>query len=508
MLARWALFHPGVAGGAISTTMVRCCLHPATATTTSARPGRAIHSRHSMSELDTAPNTRTDEQAGARAEAIQRPHLIVAFEWRRPLVPGLRVSLDDVDEIVIARGTERAVTRKGRVARLTLPDSRLSSEHVRLRRSQDEWDLADLSSMNGTHLNGTRTTTAELADGDVIEIGHNTLMFREIVPNLGAADLGDHDLAADASTPLGLRTLIPGLEHHWSQLAPMARSSAPILVRGATGTGKELVAGAIHQMSGRQGAFVAVNCGALPSGLMESELFGHRRGAFTGAGDDRLGLIRRAHRGTLLLDEIAELPMASQAVLLRVLQQGEVLPVGGNDAVRVDVQVIAATHQNLDRMTKEGRFREDLHARLKGFEVHVPALRDRREDLGTLVAGILPRICEPKQRITIRRDAARAMLAYGYPQNVRELEHTLRRATVLANDGEIRLDLLPEDMRVPPPPPKEESTNDRALRCVLIDTLRATRGNVKATARAFGKEPVQIRRWCRRFGIQPSTFRQ
>jgi transcriptional regulator with PAS, ATPase and Fis domain len=298
------------------------------------------------------------------------------------------------------------------------------------------------------------------------------------------------------------------LERRCGNLARIAASTVPVLVRGETGTGKELVARAVHERSGRRGAFVAINCGALPRSLVESELFGYKRGAFSGAKDDRDGLVRRADHGTLFLDEIAELPEESQVALLRVLQEGEVRPIGAGEVVPVDVRVVAATHQDLAHRIADGRFRQDLYARLAGFEVALVPLRDRREDIGSLVAALLPRITEDASGVTVHRQAARALLGYGYPLNVRELEQALRAAVVLAGGGEIRIEHLPEAMRgVTAPAATVLRPEDRALRERLIEVLREARGNVAAAGRQMNKAPIQIRRWCRRFGIELGGFR-
>jgi DNA-binding NtrC family response regulator len=268
------------------------------------------------------------------------------------------------------------------------------------------------------------------------------------------------------------------------------------------------MARAIHDASGRSGAFVAVNCGALPRTLIESELFGHRRGAFSGASEDRDGLFRRAHQGTLFLDEIAELPLESQVALLRVLQEGEVRPVGASDATQVDVRVIAASHQDLSRRVADGRFRQDLYGRIAGFEITMPALRDRREDLGTLIAAILPRISPCPERFTLQRDAAMALLRYPWPQNVRELEQALRSAVALCDDGKLRLAHLPAPIAGYRPTASLLSAGDAELRARLVDLLAESSGNVAAVARAMARAPVQIRRWCRRLHIDLSAFRR
>jgi transcriptional regulator with GAF, ATPase, and Fis domain len=409
--------------------------------------------------------------------------------------------------VAIGRGAERRVARAGRRVELTLADHELSRRHLRLRRLAAGWELTDLGSKNGTMVGGKPTTSTTLADGDVIEVGATLLVFREDGGACGRIDLRDRDLA-DVAIPLALRTLALDLERQLADLARIATSTVPVLVHGETGTGKELVARAVHELSGRRGGFVAINCGALPRTLIESELFGYRRGAFSGAADDRDGLVRRAHGGTLFLDEIAELPAESQVALLRVLQEGEVRPIGAGEVVPVDVRVIAATHQDLAARIAEGRFRQDLHARLSGFLVALPPLRERPEDIGSLIAAILPRL-DGGTQVRFHRQAARALLGYGYPLNVRELEQALRAAAVLADDREIRLEHLPAAIRGHVAQPTAQlRPEDRALRERLIEVLRDTHGNVTAAGRALDKAPIQIRRWCRRFGLDLAGFRR
>ena len=463
-----------------------------------------------MTDDLTRTGSRTDSGDAAQLAALDQPRLIVALEGARPWVPGLRLALGDVEEVLLGRGTVRAATREGRRVTLTLPDHELSRQHAAVRRVGAGWELRDLGSKNGTHLAGHPTTAAALADGDLIELGAATLMFREE----GAAMIGaDRDLAGEPATPAGFRTLALELERRARDVATLAPSDVPILVRGETGTGKEVIARAVHEASGRGGELVAINCGALPRTLVESELFGYRRGAFSGATADREGLVRRAHGGTLFLDEIAELPEESQVALLRALQEREVRPVGGTDTIAVDVRIVAATHQDLLRRIAEGRFRQDLYARLAGFELELPPLRERAEDLGTLIAALLPRVvpagADPLG-VRVHRGAARALLTYGYPLNVRELEQALRTALVLAGGRELRLEHLPEAMRAPSPRGGAEALRpeDRALRDRLIEILRATGGNVMAAARQMDKAPIQLRRWCRRFGIDLAEFRR
>jgi DNA-binding NtrC family response regulator len=283
-----------------------------------------------------------------------------------------------------------------------------------------------------------------------------------------------------------------------------------VLIRGETGTGKELIAGAIHDASARRGPFVPINCGELPRNLIESELFGHERGAFSSASKKREGLVRHAHGGTLFLDEVAELPEESQVTLLRVLQEGEVRPIGASTAVKVDIRVIAATNQDIPARLADGRFRQDLYARLAGFEMVLPALRDRLEDLGTLIAAILPRVAPEPERITLDRFAARALFRYAWPLNIRELEQALRAAVALTDTGEIQVEHLSEAIRTyaPPSPAAAMKPEDRTLRELLIKLLREHGGNVGAVGREMDKAPMQIRRWCQRMQIELSQFRR
>ncbi len=432
------------------------------------------------------------------------PRLILAFEVQRPLSPTVRLTLSGLDEVQIGRGA-RSWARAARTLELRISDSEISRDHARLRRADDEWELVDLDSKNGTLINGVKAERAVLVDGDLIEIGAAMFMYRDA--GRGLREAGDLDVAAMAERPTALRTVSLELEETAAALLKIAPSLVPVLIRGETGTGKELTARAIHELSGRHGAFVPVNCGALPRTLIESELFGSRRGAFSGAREDRVGLVQRADRGTLFLDEIAELPPESQVALLRILQEGEVRPVGATDAIRIDVRVVAATHQDLETRVADGRFRQDLYARLAGYIVTLPPLRARREDIGTLIGLVLGRIAAEPAGVTLQRPAARALLLYPYPLNIRELEQALRTAMALAGGRQIALEHLPEAIRTYRPEGHHLRPEDRWLRDKLVESLREHSGNVAAVARSFGKEPIQIRRWCRRFRIEIASFR-
>ncbi|MBC7772297.1 MAG: sigma-54-dependent Fis family transcriptional regulator, partial [Pyrinomonadaceae bacterium] len=229
-----------------------------------------------------------------------------------------------------------------------------------------------------------------------------------------------------------------------AQITRVAPTDTTVLVQGETGSGKELVARSIHAESPRaRNAIVAVNCAALPESLIESELFGHERGAFTGADRRRLGKFELADGGTLFLDEIAELPLAAQAKLLRVLQGGAFERVGGTETVRVDVRLVAATHRDLARRVERSLFREDLYYRLNVFRIEVPPLRDRREDLRELVGYLHARVAKRMARpvLPLSDRSLRRVMAYRWPGNIRELANAVERATLLADGPELEIEL-------------------------------------------------------------------
>ena len=224
------------------------------------------------------------------------------------------------------------------------------------------------------------------------------------------------------------------------QIARLARSMAPIAITGESGSGKELAAREIHAQSSRASKpFIAVNCGAIPEALMEAEFFGYRKGSFTGAADDRDGFFQAAHGGTLMLDEVADLPLAMQVKLLRAIQERRVRKIGATAEEPVDVRIISATHQDLAHCVETGKFRQDLFYRLNVIELGVPPLRERVDDLGALTAAILHRLAGPGQCAALGAGVLDTLRAYSFPGNVRELENILERALAFANDGVIEV---------------------------------------------------------------------
>jgi two-component system, NtrC family, response regulator PilR len=259
-------------------------------------------------------------------------------------------------------------------------------------------------------------------------------------------------VAIDEETAATLRgpRLLGGsavMEQLREMISRVSRSQAPVHICGESGTGKELVARMIHESGGRRGApFVAVNCGAIPTELMESELFGHKRGSFTGAIADKKGLAQSAEGGTLFLDEVADLPLHMQVKLLRVVQEKTVRPVGESREERVDVRILSATHKNLSELVSQGQFREDLFYRINVIELRVPALRERAEDIGEIADAILERLARRANTSSggISADAVALLQTYPFPGNVRELENVLERALTLSTGGMIE----PEHIRL------------------------------------------------------------
>jgi transcriptional regulator with GAF, ATPase, and Fis domain len=447
------------------------------------------------------------------------PALYVALQCDQPTAPPSRHLLAETDQVVLCRGNAAGAARTGAQLVLSVPDEWMSARHAALRRSGGAWILEDLQSRNGTRLNGAPCTRAALKDRDLIELGRTLLLFRDAVP-LPAGAPRDLDASQLHPPAPGLATFSPALAAEMARLGTLARSTVSVVIHGETGSGKELAARALHMLSGRVGPFVAVNCGGIARTLVETELFGHRKGAFSGADEDRPGLMRSADKGTLFLDEIADLPAPAQAALLRTLQESEVLPVGATRPVKIDVRVLAATHHDLQKLVAEGGFRADLFARLSGFTVRLPPLRERREDLGILIPNILRRIApELADQLSFTGEAARALFNHRWPLNIRELEKCLGAAVVLAAGQPIDLPHLPQWAEPAPPPDaapsqehravpqRAESPEDLRQREELVALLKEHRGNISSIARAMGKARMQVQRWLKRHGLDPQTYR-
>jgi transcriptional regulator with AAA-type ATPase domain len=465
-------------------------------------------------------STVTNASIGTTSETrpIAQPHLVVLATSDDPHTPSSRHLLGGIDEVQLGRGprsSRRTVIEGRNILELRIPDPRMSSYHGRLLRGPLSWVLDDPSSKNGSVVNGELTRRTMLADNALVELGHTFLLFCERpVEQHAIDDLIDGELPVASPS---LATFVGPLADGFAALSRLAKTPVSIVLLGETGTGKEVTARTLHALSERPGAFVAVNCGALPRELIEAELFGHRRGAFTGAIGERLGLVRAADGGTLFLDEIGELPAVSQAAFLRVLQEREVVPVGEDRPVKVDVRLCAATHRDLATLVARGEFREDLYARLSGFALELPPLSARRADLGILLRSLLATITGGATA-RFAPAAMRALLAHPWPLNIRALHKTLLTAITLAGDAVIEPAHLAELPRHPrlqtesevplAAPVARRAGDDEALRERLIALLTLHRGNVVMVSRAIGARRTQIYRWARRLGIDLDGFRR
>ena len=293
------------------------------------------------------------------------------------------------------------------------------------------------------------------------------------------------------------------------------RVDSNVIIYGETGTGKELVAYAIHRNSTRtRQPFVKLNCGAIPRDLLESELFGHEKGAFTGALQQRIGLFEQANRGTILLDEIGDMPLELQVKLLSVIQDRAVQRVGGHERIPVDVRIIAATHQDLETATHEKRFRLDLYYRLKVVTIYVPALRERKEDIPLLVQHFLERVAKTNDYQTpgVDADAMQLLMNYDYPGNVRELENLIEGAVVLRQNGAITSEELPACVRNAGEPSSGElrilagTPLDEVERLCIIETLRHTEGNRRRAAALLGISEKSVYNKLERYKIDVAAL--
>jgi len=314
----------------------------------------------------------------------------------------------------------------------------------------------------------------------------------------------------------------PAMQQVLGLMTRAAESSATVLVTGESGTGKEVVSRAIH-LAGprRERRFVPVNCGAIPEALIESELFGHVRGAFTGAVVDKRGLFEEADGGTLFLDEVGELPLSMQVKLNRALQERMVRRVGANSERKIDVRVIAATNVDLKAAVAAGKFREDLFYRLNVFPVRLPPLRERREDIPVLVASFLERHEGPRKTEGLTAEALSALLQYEWPGNVRELENAVERALAVSTEPRIGVEDLPEEMAVIGPHRFStvsvaqlsyrevvDLARDRASRHYLVTLMRRFGGNVTHAAEQAGMERETLHRLLKKYGVRSDAFKE
>lgn len=413
-------------------------------------------------------------------------------------------SLDGISKVRFGRvsGAELRDERQDDELDIRIPLGWVSGRHSELRIVRSgvglEFDLYDLDSRNGTHIERQAIPgMARLLPGHVFEVGRSFWMIREVTQvDLAPEHVGALDPSGTSNPTLCsiLRTLMR-----------LASSDVPLLLHGKTGVGKEVTARAVHKLSGRRGAFVATNLAALSDDRIDSILFGHRRGAFPGADEDRPGIFEQADQGTLFFDELGELSPAAQTKLHAALAEGRVMRVGEEQPRKFDVRVICSTLHDVRALVEAGKFRPDLYSRLAGFHASLPPLRRRREDLGVLTKAVYRSRGGSQVKIATR--AFRRILSHSWPFNVRELHQTLATASILAGtNGEISRDLLDDilasrrDM-----PQSPESVSE--LRARLVSELAKTGGDTAEVARALARDQKEIHRWIERFEIETDAYR-
>jgi sigma-54 dependent transcriptional regulator, acetoin dehydrogenase operon transcriptional activator AcoR len=425
--------------------------------------------------------TTTVTEAGSARHAAEPRHLALAWLFPRPGEPAVDLSAQGEAERIVGRDAACAVRLEG---------NDVSRRHAALFRADPAAavTIRDLDSRNGVRVNGRPVTLSPLQAGDVVRLGG---WVGVVTPTPGELT----EIAPGLMGGVALRTALEPLRR-------VAPSDLSIVLEGETGTGKEVVTRAVHGWSGRTGPLVAVNCAALPDGLAEAELFGYRRGAFTGADRASPGFFRSAHGGTLLLDEVSDLPMTLQAKLLRVLEQREVQPLGETRPVAIDVRIVVAGQQPLMDAVREGRFRADLLARLDGVTVKLPPLRRRREDVPPLFSHLL-KVLGQGRAPAVESDLVERLCLHDWPFNVRELVQLVRRLLVLQSDeSTLRAAHLPDRIGAgaeadPRPAPTLRATaavagaqapgvSEPIELPALVVALRTSGGNVARAAAMLG----------------------
>ncbi len=419
--------------------------------------------------------TVTDMPLGVTAPQRQRrPGVAVLFsrgsQWPAPVVVDTPVAAGRAD-----------------TAGITLDDKAVSWEHAVLEPHQDGILVTDNGSRNGTFVDGAPVSAPRtLAPfGALIRMGSSLMVASDDVLAF------EYDEARNNPGFVGG----PSLDAVRARIAMIAATNDPVLLEGETGTGKEVAAQAIHDASGRRGRLVGLNCAAIAPELVESELFGHARGAFSGATAARSGLFRSADQGTLLLDEIGEMPLSLQAKLLRVVETGVVRAVGEDREVAVDARIVAATNRSLEQCVTDGTFRADLLHRIAAVRLVLPPLRERREDLPLLSGYFLS-----ERQMSISATAIERLWAHAWPGNVRELRNVLHAAASAAAHDK-RDVVHPEDL------PSLDAAPGDQLRSRVLEALSSTRGNMTQAARRMGMARSVLYETVKRLRLDPETFR-
>jgi transcriptional regulator with GAF, ATPase, and Fis domain len=394
------------------------------------------------------------------------------------------------------------VVGTGESADLRLTDSTVSREHLRLHLTDDGLTIHDGGSRNGTWVGGLRIESALVVSDVRLTLGATTIVIR--------VEAAATELEVSASSRFGdALGVSPAMRYVFALLERASVTELTVLLEGESGVGKEVLAHAIHRSSTRgQAPFVPVDCGAIPASLLESELFGHVRGAFTGASVDRQGLFLEANGGTLFLDEIGELPLDLQPKLLRALEQREIRPVGSNRTVPIDVRVVAATNRGLHAAVERGEFREDLLYRLSVVRVVVPPLRDRREDILPLAKRFLAKMGYAGD---LPRDVEGMLFAYAWPGNVRELSNVVQRfaalgardrETLLASPSRADASLVPADALDAPYHEARQRVIESFERAYVEHVLARTDGVIVRAAEQSGMARASFYRMLERLGLR------
>jgi DNA-binding NtrC family response regulator len=399
---------------------------------------------------------------------------------------------------------------------VVLTDPTVSRYHCKIVEDDRNYTLVDVGSTNGTFLNKVRVREAYLHPGSAIQLGKSEIRFHPVEEKLEIEPSPADRFGGLIGRDVKMREIFGILE----KISP---AGVTVVIEGETGTGKEVVARAIHDASPRRaGPFMVIDCGAVPATLIESELFGHERGSFTGAIMTRQGLFEMAHGGTVFLDEIGELSLELQPKLLRVLEQREIKRVGGAKSIPIDVRVLAATNRTLEREVREGRFREDLFYRLSVVRLIMPPLRDRNDDIPLLVKHFLKthglnRDAEGRPRVTkVDREAMDALKAYSWPGNVRELVNVLARAVSFSEGGLLTAEDLPGEIREEGDDGKADTSlpfkeaKERWVasfeREYLVALLRKHQANISQAAREADIDRKYFRKLMRKYKITSSEI--
>jgi transcriptional regulator with GAF, ATPase, and Fis domain len=462
-----------------------------------------------------------EEPTGGAPSRVARPGLVLLYAPNfEQFYPSY---VFGVPELILGRDPSNPVC---------IPEQAVSRQHARIRIQGTKWVLTDLGSRNGTMVDGQFVHEIELQHLHEIRIGDAIFKFVEAGAERFVSYRLDGAVAGDRRAKM-LVELVGGcqMDAIAAEIERIAPTELSCVVLGETGTGKEVAARGIHRVSGRRGSFQAVNCAAIPPNLLESELFGYRRGAFSGADRDKPGLVKLADTGTLFLDEIGDMPLEAQAKLLRVLQAREVFPLGATVAERVNIRVVCATHRDLHQYVKEGKFRGDLFARLNEHVVRLPALRERKEDIFLLARSFAARYGRPQLGFTF--SFLVALLHYDWPFNVRELESCIKRGVALTDGAPLDTQQLPDAIAdamksygartsplnmVPSVLPPASSSQEPSVPGVssrrgapseqeLREMLNRHHGNVAAVGRELGKERMQVHRWLKKYGISLDDYR-